>query len=264
MLKISHVKLLAVIMTLSVWSESSAQDISFFEGFVLDDQEVALPYCHVINLSRPEGGISGADGYFSIKAEAGDSIKITFLGYKNMILVIDAEMMQRNITAKLQPDYIELQSVWVFSDHKYKVPKRPKFKSYRLGSLPQYDGTESIKPGDFTWGTSSMNQGIGPSLTLHGPFTYLSKEEKEKRTAQEAYLNTFETINFSKLMALQKTRKLLKGRYELADSELDRLIVMMNLELPEIQRIKEPSRIFAYVDRFIGKKVSQIGWIIRP
>jgi hypothetical protein len=235
-----------------------------FEGYVLDENEVALPYTHVVNLNKGTGQISGENGFFSIQAETKDSIRFSFVGYSTLIIVVSEEMFTREINVTLRPDYVELPSIWVFSNPKYLVPKKPILPSIRMGPLPEYKNTKPIDPGDFVFKPFAVTKmdgqmlpTIGPSITLHGPFTYLSKEEKEKRKAEEAYLKTLETISFAKLMALKQTRDLLKNRYELNDSALDSIIVMMNQEVPSIQEIKEPEKIFASVDRFVGQKLSQ-------
>lgn len=235
-----------------------------FEGYTQDDQLVALPYTHIINLNQGIGTVSADNGFFSIDASVGDSIRFSFVGYKNLIVIFNEEMANRDIKVTLQPDYIELPSIWVFSNPKYKVPKRPVLPSFRMGPLPESKNIKDIHPGDvsFKWVDKMDIAGmsipiIAPSMTLHGPFTYISKEEREKRKAEEAYLNTLKTLSFAKLMALKQTRDLLKSRYQLNDSELDHLIVMMNTEIPSIQTLEEPQKIFASVDSYIGQKTNQ-------
>jgi hypothetical protein len=242
-----------------------------FEGFIYDDQKTALPYAHLVNLSQSVGTVSGGNGFFSLKAEIGDSIRFSFIGYKNLIIPITEEMLDREVSITLQPDFIELPSIWVFSNPKYKVPKKPILPSFRMGPLPETKNQKNIEPGDVTFKLIDKLEVAGitvpilsPSITLHGPFTYLSKEEREKRKAQEAYLATYETLSFAKLMALKQTRDLLKNRYSLDDSELDRIIVMMNREIPSIQQIQEPKKIFASVDLYIGQKISDTGFVTRP
>lgn len=242
-----------------------------FEGYTYDDQKVALPFCHLINLTQGVGAVSGDNGFFSVQAEVGDSIRFSFVGYKTLMVSITEEMLLRDIKITLQPDFIELPSIWVFANPKYKVPKKPILPSFRMGPLPEYKNSKDIQPGDVSFKLVDQLEMAGisvpiiaPSITLHGPFTYLSKEEREKRKAEEAYLSTLETLSFSKLMALKQTRNLLKNRYSLDDSELDGLIVMMNREIPAIQKIKEPKRIFASVDLYIGQKTMETEFTTRP
>jgi hypothetical protein len=242
-----------------------------FEGTIYDDQKVALPYTHLLNLNRGIGVVSTDQGYFSINAKVGDSIRFSFVGYSTLILSVTEEMLQREISVTMQPDYIELPSIWVFANPKYKVPKKPILPSFRMGPLPESKKTRNIDPGDVTFKlVDKMDIAgisipiIAPTFTLHGPFTYLSKEEREKRRAEEAYLKTLETLSFAKLMALKQTRELLKNRYQLDDSELDKIIVAMNREIPSIQKIQTPEKIFASVDQYIGQKAKLNANITRP
>jgi hypothetical protein len=242
-----------------------------FEGTIYDDQKVALPYTHLLNLNRGIGVVSTDQGYFSINAKVGDSIRFSFVGYSTLILRVNEEMLQREISVTMQPDYIELPSIWVFANPKYKVPKKPILPSFSMGPLPETKKMKNIDPGDVSFKLmDKMEIGgitvpiIAPSITLHGPFTYLSKEEREKRKAEEAYLRTFETLSFAKLMALKQTRELLKNRYQLNDSELDSLIIAMNREHPSIQKIQVPEKIFASVDQYIDQKVGVALDLTRP
>jgi hypothetical protein len=233
------------------------------DGKIHDENSVAIPFAHVLNLNKGLGSVSGEDGFFSLPADIGDSIRFSFIGYSTLIVAVTDEILNRELTVSMKPDYIELPSIWVFSNPKYKVPKKPILPTFRMGPLPEYKNTKPVDPGDFVFkpfaATKPDGQSIttlGPSITLYGPFTYLSKEEREKRKAEEAYLKTYETISFAKLMALKETRNILKTRYELNDSELDKLIVLMNKEFPTIQKIKEPNKIFTSVERYIGSKMA--------
>ncbi|MFZ9045512.1 MAG: hypothetical protein ACO2ZZ_06570 [Cyclobacteriaceae bacterium] len=260
-----------VLFALFAASITNVQAQRRFEGYTFDDQKVSLPFTHLINLVQSVGTVSGSNGFFSIQAEVGDSVRLSFIGYKKLVLVMTEEMLDREVNITLQPDYIELPSIWVFSNPKYKVPKKPILPSFRMGPLPETKNQKNIQPGDVTFKLIDKMEIAGitvpilsPSITLHGPFTYFTKEEREKRKAEEAYLSTYETLSFAKLMALKQTRDLLKNRYSLDDSELDQLIVMLNRELPLIQKIQEPTKIFASVDQYIGRKRADIDFLFTP
>ena len=224
----------------------------------MDNEKVILPFSHIINLSTEEITLSGVTGYFNISAKECDTLRISFVGYKTLILPVNSEMIGRGINIILNPDYIELASVWVFSNQKYLVPQRFKGKAIKIPGVNEPDPNyEAPKPGSFRFSDSDQAlqhydiPTIG--LTLFGPFSYFTAIEKEKRAALQAAFATQKTISFSRTMAMEQTRDLFKTSFNLNDRELDAIIVKMNETLPEVQELTQPEKIIEYVANFIAE-----------
>jgi hypothetical protein len=235
-----------------------SQSQAFVEGTIMDNEKVVLPFSHVINITTGEVTLSGVTGYFNISAKEFDTLRISFVGYKTLILPVNSEMIGRGINIVLNPDYIELASVWVFSNQKYLVPQRYKGKAIKIPGISEPDPDyEAPKPGSFRFTDSDQAlphydmPTIG--LTLFGPFSYFSALEKEKRAALQAAFATQQTISFSRTMAMEQTRELFKTSFNLNDQELDDIIIKMNERLPEIQEMTQPEKIIEYVAIFISE-----------
>ena len=234
---------------------------SRINGKIFDEEKTPLPFAHIFNLSNSEIGISGINGYFELPAMSTDTLRISFVGYKTLIVIVNDDMMERSISATLSPDYIELPSVWVFANQKYNVPKRYIGKPMKIPGITETDPNyESPKPGSIRLSDHGGDEFVtngGLGLTLYGPFSFFSADEKEKRAASAALLNSKQTISYSRTMALEQTRELLMHRFNLNRAELDILIVKINLAYPEIQHITQEEKIVELVSMYISEQQKQ-------
>lgn len=72
--------LLAAIFSLLIYSQSYSQTIS---GYVYDsDTREPLAGANVVLVSTQSGTATGFDGYFELKANSGDLIRVSYIGYK--------------------------------------------------------------------------------------------------------------------------------------------------------------------------------------
>ncbi|MDH5608998.1 MAG: carboxypeptidase-like regulatory domain-containing protein [Cyclobacteriaceae bacterium] len=248
---------LHIVFLLGTVFHAGAQSV--MEGFIRDEKNVPLPYAHVLNLTGGLGSISGDNGYFSIRALPGDTIRISFIGYQTLLIVAEKEIMDREVSISLSPDFIELPSLWVFADPKYKVPLKYHGQSLSMEGIKQASEQAALAPGAIRWIKASPAPNeipvAGPAMTIYGPFSYFTKEEKEKRKAEEAYFETLQTITFARLMALKQTRERLMENFAINDHELDSLIILMNREVPGIQELKKPDAILSSVSGFLKSKL---------
>ena len=85
-----------------------------FNGLVESkEQGIPLHGAHVINLSSQTLTTSGPKGNFEIRASAGDTLKITYVGYQPILLVVtDANQKSRTIIS-LKPMEVVLEDVVV-------------------------------------------------------------------------------------------------------------------------------------------------------
>jgi len=70
-----------------IFGQSTDDKILSISGKVYDaTSRENLPYAHVYNLSKKEGTITDASGFFKIPVSDGDSLKISFVGYNDKIV----------------------------------------------------------------------------------------------------------------------------------------------------------------------------------
>ncbi|NQW26569.1 MAG: hypothetical protein HQ474_01545 [Flammeovirgaceae bacterium] len=220
------------------------------QGVVLDEFHQPMPYVYIVNTTQQTGTISSDSGIFYIKATKDDTIRMTFIGYKPLILMVDEEIIQRQITTTMAPQDIFLQSVWVFSDMNLRVPKRYKGQPMKIPGIsePGQDPTPQISVAPM------INQYYAPGVAISGALSYFTKENIEKRKAIEAEIATAQIITYAKLMELESTRNELKTRFNLSDRELDRLLIVMNLNQPAVQQLKGKKNIMSHVTAFISSR----------
>ena len=85
------------------------------KGKVLNG-DTPLEAAHIINLSKASRVISNAEGQFEIPAKKGDSLFISFLGYREVLLVVTPEMLSGPVLAiKMEEAGIPLEAITVES-----------------------------------------------------------------------------------------------------------------------------------------------------
>lgn len=81
---------------------------SEIKGKVLDEGGLALPGVTIDNLTSGSNSISDLDGNFSIKANEGEQLKFTYLGY-----VAQTSATSQGMSISLQPSSTDLSEVVV-------------------------------------------------------------------------------------------------------------------------------------------------------
>jgi len=90
--------LFAVIMVFNSQAQTSStvKDSLFFTGVVLDQEELTpLPNTH-FRINNQRGGMANQYGRFSFWVNAGDTIKYSFLGYRDVRLVISDSLKKED------------------------------------------------------------------------------------------------------------------------------------------------------------------------
>lgn len=123
-------KIICILIFLSTLSVSAQTDIT---GKVVDDHGEPLPSVIIKRYTQVHklGGYtsSGSDGSFSIKAETGDSLIFSMLGFKTQRVAISSNM--KPLTIRMSDGAIELREVKVKSD---KVHEHGDTISYIVGA----------------------------------------------------------------------------------------------------------------------------------
>jgi len=119
----------------------AAQEI---KGKVLDESGLALPGVTIDNLTSGSNSISDLDGNFSIKANEGEQLKFTYLGY-----VAQTSAASSGMSISLQPSSTDLSEVVVVG---YGTQKRSDLtsaistiKSDQIAKQPAFNALQSIQ-----------------------------------------------------------------------------------------------------------------------
>ena len=233
-----------------LWSASSQE----LQGVVLNEIKSPMPYVYIVNLTQRVSSLSADNGVFIIKAVPNDTIRMTFIGYKPLEVVVNENMILKQITSTMAPIDIILNSVWVFSDPDYRIPKRYKGMPMKIPGIadPSKEPTPQVSF------TPMVNDYYAPGVAISGALSYFTKENIEKRKAIEAKIQTEKFITYAKLIEIEAIRSELKNKFNLSDSELDRLLILMNLNQPQIQELKGKKSIMSKVTAFLSSRTQGI------
>ncbi len=241
------VKSLIFIFSLLLLRNASGQEL---QGIVLNENQSPMPYVYIVNLTQQVGSLSADNGVFMIKASPNDTIRMTFIGYKPLEIIIDKNIILKQITSTMAPLDIILSSVWVFSNTDYRIPKRYKGIPMKIPGIAE-PGTEPTPQVSFS---PMMSENYAPGVVISGALSYFTKENIEKRKAIEAKIQTEKFITYAKLIELETIRSELKNKFNLSNSELDRLLIVMNLNKPQIQELRGKKSIMSEVTAFLSSR----------
>ena len=241
------VKSLIFIFSLLLLRNVSGQEL---QGIVLNENQSPMPYVYIVNLTQQVGSLSADNGVFMIKASPNDTIRMTFIGYKPLEIIIDKNIILKQITSTMAPLDIILSSVWVFSNTDYRIPKRYKGIPMKIPGIAE-PGTEPTPQVSFS---PMMSENYAPGVVISGALSYFTKENIEKRKAIEAKIQTEKFITYAKLIELETIRSELKNKFNLSNSELDRLLIVMNLNKPQIQELRGKKSIMSEVTAFLSSR----------
>jgi hypothetical protein len=167
----------------------------FMSRIVADDSlQTALRDCHIINKTQRLGTISDEFGNFTITANRKDSIEISALGYKSILMAAADSMFSNNRIIRLQPIAYPLREVDIGRFSTYDQFKRDLMakeferSSLKIDPINKYEISPRLLPG---------NGGINIPFSV-SPVTYLynllSKEGKQLRYYQSLIDRTAEYI----------------------------------------------------------------------
>ncbi len=241
------VKFLVLILSLLLAWGGTSQEL---QGIVLNENQSPMPYVYIVNITQEVGSLSADNGVFIIKAAPNDTVRMTFIGYKPLVVIVDQSMILRQITSTMAPMDIILGSVWVFSNTDYRIPKRYKGRPMKIPGVAE-PGTGLTPQVSFS---PMINEFYAPGVAISGALSYFTKENIEKRKAVEARIQTEKFITYAKLIELEPIRSELKNKFNLSDSELDRLLIVMNLNQPQIQELRGKKSIMSQVTAFLSSR----------
>lgn len=174
-------------------NQSKSQSFAV-RGFIYNDSKTPLPIenLHITNTRTSKGTISLSNGYFQINAEAGDTLVITGLGFKNHYLYIDETYRAEIVKVMLAERITELSQVDVTG---YRLTtNNPRAMEIRPPLLPSEKDVR-------TPGRSKP--------TLASPIDYLYQMFSSRHRQLEKLEHLAERDEFIERLDLNKNREIL-------------------------------------------------------
>ncbi len=216
-------------------------------GLILNGDDEKIPFCHVYNSTLEMGKVSDRHGNFSVLAERGDTVLISSVGYQPVAIIIAPEHLLNFLKVVLPQDSILLPSITIYADPYYKVPLNTQGGPMQLYGIQRKTAGKTIEAGDIGFGITGVDGIPLPGVVMYGPITYFSKDEREKRQAQEAYQETRQTITYQRFIAQDSVRGKLQALYDVDSAQYDRIIVRLNRQFPGIQQQYNPIEIWNWL-----------------
>jgi len=226
-------------------------------GKVINAQKEDVGFSHVYNRTMGLGKVSDINGKFNLTATKGDTVLFSYVGYSELELIVNHEHLNKYLLVELVEDSILLPSITIYSDPYFKVPFRYQGVPMYMEGISVSGKKKRYRAGSFSVG--GINQQLGdplaPGVTMNGPLTYFSRDEREKRSAVLAEQETEETITYQKYVAQDYVKEKLKLKYDLDSAEYTEVITRINRQFPEIQKARKPTqiwyRLIAHFDRIV-------------
>ena len=214
-------------------------------GSIIDDEGQTVAWANLFNLNSKEGTASGPQGAFSLSAKAGDSIRISYIGYVTHLHVVSTADLQAPVAITLQLNTQLLREVVVRARFEEPLLARSKGEFKRVQGLPYVPNPKPVKPLSIAGGNSfakdpSLVQFPVPTLnaTIVGPFTYFSKEAKEKRRFEQLEKEAAKEELFREVMNKPATRAMLLRVFEIDEPTCDRLLSRFHACQPRARTLK--------------------------
>lgn len=218
------------------------------KGRVQDDTQSAIGFCHVFNKTLELGKVADMHGRFEVTVRKGDTVEFSYVGYQPLQLIIEPVHMVNFISVTLPEDSVLLPSITIYADPSYKVPLNIKGDPIFIEGVSIEGELKPIKPGTIGIGAQPGFGGVPvPGAVIYGPITYFSRDEREKRKAEEAIRETRETITYQKFIAQDSVRNKLCALYELENEEYDQVIRRLHRSFPGIQKTYRPEEIWNWL-----------------
>lgn len=234
--------ILGIVIVLPCFSQNT------LKGKVQDENEEAVGFCHIYNRTLGLGKVGDMHGRFELTVRKGDTLEFSYVGYQSLKLVVEPVHIANFVRITLPEDSVLLPSITIYADPRYKVPLNIQGQPIFIEGVSIEGELKPIRPGTIGFG---VNPGVGGmpmgGATIYGPISYFSKDEREKRKAEEAVQETRETITYQKYIAQDSVRNKLCAIYELDSNQYDQVIRRLHRQFPGIQKAYRPQEIWIWL-----------------
>jgi len=231
------------------------------QGQITSSQGEELPFVHIVNSSKRKVAVSDKNGFFSINAASGDTLKFSLVGYQPDRMIVKDKHFQQSHTIVLVEDSILLPGITVFDRSIKPIITAPERKPMTVKSVR---GKEDIVPKKtirFDLGAPADSPGSVPTVgvggTLTGVLTHLydrfSKDGKERRKYAKIKQQTKEQATYYALIYDEKTVEDLTQQFKLSHSDYERLIAKFNEQYPGAKKLPSKSEIMGLLYYFFSQ-----------
>lgn len=167
---------------LAMGNHLNAQE-TYVEGFITDGQ-IPLHGAHIQNISKEKLTTSAPNGFFTIPAQVGDSIAISYVGYEDTVLITDLVMLTTKPNIQLEKSKIVLDEVVItpFPDYwdfkQLILDTEPPADTVIKYDLPVVSLNHFYDPRSEPIAPSQSN---GATVRIGFDLTGLTKKGKEKK-----------------------------------------------------------------------------------
>jgi hypothetical protein len=228
-------------------------------GKIVNEQNEDVGFAHVYNRTNGMGKVSDMFGRFELIATKGDTVQFSFVGYQTMNTIINVAHIAHFMKVVLPEDSLLLPSITIYADSQLKVPLNYQGEAIFITGVSRDNEMTPTLPGKITKGTSPGIGGIpGGGVTINGPLTYFSRDEKEKREVAVVEETSKRTFTYNEFVAEDSTRLKLMAIYQIDSAQYSRIIVRLNRQNPGIQRASSREEVWHWIIRFFDETVPVI------
>ena len=229
------------------------------EGSLSDSGGTPILYAHIYNMQQGQGTTTGDLGIFRLSAKAGDSLRLSYIGYETRFVVVSEVDIRNGMQVILQENTLLLREIVVRAKIIPSMLARVKPQPMQIDGLPVLTDKTPIRPGDARWGNELWKtapiQTLGPSATINGPISYFTKEAKEQRKYQKALSRDESEVIYNSLMGNPETAAMLQDKFAISRTCCDSLLLSFNQQHPETARLKTEYQILERIISFFKRNL---------
>lgn len=106
-----------ILFFLFLYVISTATHAQQITGSILDaETKQPIEYVNIYNVQSKKGTVSNTEGFFELNASLGDTLEISFLGYRSQHVVIDKNIQKQGLTIRMESDALMMHEIVLEAD----------------------------------------------------------------------------------------------------------------------------------------------------
>jgi len=238
----------------------SSDSIKILKGRIIDVKDKSpLQSAHIVNLNSVEGIITNSNGYFSIPAQANDTISISYIGYQSIKLKVTNDLLRGNeLEIAIHQKTININEVTVKVHNLIGVLEidaknvpMDKYSRIHIEGLPQTYEIGRPKEKDYTSAAGAL---FNPVDFWYNKFGKKPKELKKLRKLKEK-------DELRNMMEEKFSREILMDYMDMSKKELDDLLKECNYSNRFVKKASDLQIIEAVIECYENYKAIQKGTV---
>ena len=243
-----------ILLALLSFRAYAQNEKSEFKGLALDmDTNEPVAFATIRVLNRNKGMATTETGFFNFKAQIGDEVKISSIGYHDYLFIITQEHLELEepFKAYLMPKTYVLDSIEVIQMTENFYLKRPKWDTLDINNpyLNKTDPTDWEKVNVIPHSNIEETKGLA-GFTISGFLNSFDKDLQQKK-----YLERFKKADLfraERKAELDKkfNKEMVKEITDIDDRVIDEFMTFCNFRDGEILRATEYEMTVMILDRY--------------